>query len=164
MMFCITLLTLAANLQLTANVVDTTYVNNQTKVLGYNLVANLPNQIIETVTSPSLNKGEIYTYNFVKMEKTIYYPMLDQSVVSGIDAPYIKNVFDALLLNMVSSSIQVVKGSNGNISEILIPNQNVEILLSTYSKIKTYNVPSNIVVYQQNAVIEKLLLSNIQIN
>jgi len=163
-MVCISTLLLAANLQLTATVLDTTYLNNQTKILGYNLTANLPNQIIESVTSPNLNKGEVYTYDFKKMKKTTYYPMLDQSVVSNIDAPYIKNVFDAILLGKVSSSIQLVRGSDSNISKIVIPEQNAFILLSGYSKIGSYAVPNSIVIYQENSVIEKIDLSNIKIN
>ncbi len=163
-MFCISTMLLAANLQLTATVLDTTYLNNQTKTLGYNLVANLPNQIIETVTSPNLNKGEVYTYDFTKMKKTTYYPMLDQSVVSSIDAPYIKSVFDAILLGKVSSNIQIVRGSDKNISKILIPEQNAVITLSNYVVVNSYAVPSSIVISQGNSVIERIILSNIKIN
>lgn len=156
-------LLVAGNINFSATAIDSSYLNGQNKTISYQLTSQYPNWMKETVTSPALNRGEVYTYYFAQKKKTIYYPMLDQTVTTTIDVPYLKSIFDALLTGTISSGISVTKNSLDQIITMTISKESVNIQLSGYQYVGNYSLPSQISIYQKGSLIEKIQLNNMDI-
>lgn len=63
-----------------------------------------------TINSPSVNKGEVYTYSGSR--KTIYYPSLKQTVTQNVDSDEANFLNIINMLKSISGKNTVTKGDN----------------------------------------------------
>ena len=64
-----------------AVIIENSHLNKRKKTKEYQVLASLPDKLIKKMISPSINQGEIYLYN--GSNKTIYYPLLEQTISVG---------------------------------------------------------------------------------
>jgi len=145
-----------------ATIIESSTLNNQKKTKKYKVLADLPDKLIKTMISPKINKGETYLYD--KNKKTIYFPLLEQTISQDINEEEnytLKFIKDLGGYNS-TSTFRIVQ-SNGEIKEIIY-NDGIYIKLSNYSKINNINFPQNIKIFDKDIEISQLVLSNIKIN
>ncbi|MCK5780475.1 MAG: hypothetical protein KAH04_05610 [Psychrilyobacter sp.] len=145
-----------------ATIIESSNINNRKKTKEYKVLADLPNKLIKTMISPEINKGETYLYN--ENKKTIYFPLLDQTIYQDVNTEenYTLKFIKDLGAYNEKSDFKVVK-LEGEIKEIIY-NDGVHIKLSNYSKVNGINFPKYITIFDKEIEISKLVLSNIEIN
>ncbi len=129
----------------TVDVVETIKVNKTNKVKKY--VMNYNNGTLKlTITSPNVNKGEIYTIK--GNTKTIYYPSLKQTVTQklGKDEVNILSVFNKLK-GITSTKTQTKNGDQFIFSNnwlTMIKSSRYTANFSDYKKSGDYTYPTNL--------------------
>lgn len=136
----------------TTNVSETVSANRSSKTKGY--VMNYNNGTLRlTITSPNINKGEVYTFSGSK--KTIYYPKLKQTVTQNIleDEANILSVFRKLS-SLTSKKTQTKNGDMFTFSNSVltsIKSRGYTVNFSGYKKSGEYNYPTQITVKDGNS-------------
>lgn len=145
-----------------AIIIENSHLNNRTKTKEYEILADLPDKLIKKMISPSINKGEIYLYN--GSDKTIYYPLLEQTIDQKINAD--ENYTLKFIRDLKSSDedvdFKVVK-SNNQIKKIVY-NDGITIEFESFSKINEINFPTHVRILDRNIEISELIIKDIKIN
>jgi len=141
---------------------ENTNLNNRKKTKEYEVLASLPDKLIKKMISPSINKGEIYLYNGT--HKTIYYPLLEQTIDQKIDEDenYTLKFIRDLKSNDDNVDFKVVKSHN-QIQKIIY-NDGITIKFESFSKINGINFPTHVRILDENIEISELIIKNIEIN
>ena len=141
---------------------ENTNLNNRKKTKQYEVLASLPDKLIKKMISPSINKGEIYLYNGT--HKTIYYPLLEQTIDQKIDEDenYTLKFIRDLKSNDDNVDFKVVKSHN-QIQKIIY-NDGITIKLESFSKINGINFPTHVRILDENIEISELIIKDIEIN
>ncbi len=145
-----------------AVIIENSRLNNRTKTKEYQVLASLPDKLIKKMISPSINKGEIYLYN--GSNKTIYYPLLEQTINQKIneDENYILKFIRDLKSYDGNVDFRVVK-SNNQIQEIIY-NDGIMIKFESFSKINGINFPTHVRILDGNIEVSELIIKDIEIN
>lgn len=145
-----------------AVIIETNHLNKQTKTKEYNILADLPDKLIKKMISPSINKGEIYLYN--GSNKTIYYPLLEQTIDQKInkDENYTLKFIRDLKSNDRNLDFKVVE-INNQVQKIIY-NDGITIKFESFSKINGINFPTHVRILDENIEISELIIKDIEIN
>lgn len=145
-----------------AVIVETSHLNNRTKTKEYEILADLPDKLIKKMISPSINKGEIYLYN--GSDKTIYYPLLEQTIDQKIneDENYTLKFIRDLKSYEGDVDFKIIK-SNNQIQKIIY-NDGITIEFESFSKINEINFPTHVRILDRNIEISELIIKDIKIN
>jgi len=145
-----------------AVIIENSHLNKRKKTKEYQVLASLPDKLIKKMISPSINQGEIYLYN--GSNKTIYYPLLEQTINQEInkDENYtLKFIRDLKSLDE-SVDFKVVK-SNDKIQEIIY-NDGITIKFESFSKKNGINFPTHVRILDDNIEVSELIIKDIEIN
>lgn len=145
-----------------AVIIENSHLNKRKKTKEYQVLASLPDKLIKKMISPSINQGEIYLYN--GSNKTIYYPLLEQTINQEInkDENYtLKFIRDLKSLDE-SVDFKVVK-SNDKIKEIIY-NDGITIKFESFSKKNGINFPTHVRILDDNIEVSELIIKDIEIN
>jgi outer membrane lipoprotein-sorting protein len=145
-----------------AVIIENSHLNKRKKTKEYQVLASLPDKLIKKMISPSINQGEIYLYN--GSNKTIYYPLLEQTINQEInkDENYtLKFIRDLKSLDE-SVNFKVVK-SNDKIKEIIY-NDGITIKFESFSKKNGINFPTHVRILDDNIEVSELIIKDIEIN
>ncbi len=145
-----------------AVIIENSHLNKRKKTKEYQVLASLPDKLIKKMISPSINQGEIYLYN--GSNKTIYYPLLEQTINQKInqDENYtLKFIRDLKSLDE-SVNFKVVK-SNDKIKEIIY-NDGITIKFESFSKKNGINFPTHVRILDDNIEVSELIIKDIEIN
>lgn len=136
------------------NVVESSNINGRKKTKGY--VMNYSNNTIKmTITSPNVNKGEVYIFS--KDKKTIYYPLLKQTVTQKLEKEEanILNIFNKIknitVKKTMSNNGEKITFTNGKLASI--ENGNYTVTFSSYTSSGGYDYPTKIAVKNSNGTI-----------
>jgi len=145
-----------------AIIIENTRLNNRKKTKEYQVLANLPDELIKKMISPSINKGEIYLYN--GSDKTIYYPLLEQTIDQKInkDENYTLKFIRDLQSHDKNTNFKLVKFDN-QIQKIIY-NDGITIKFESFSKINGINFPTHVRILDENIEISELIIKDIEIN
>ena len=145
-----------------AIITETSHLNNRIKVKEYEVLADLPDKLIKKMISPSINKGEVYLYN--GSDKTIYYPLLEQTINQQIneDENYTLKFIRDLKSYDKNKDFQIVKFNN-KIQKIVY-NDGITIKFEAFSKINEINFPTHVRILDGNTEISELIIKDIEIN
>lgn len=145
-----------------AIIIENTHLNKRSKTKKYQVLANLPDKLIKKMISPSINKGEIYLYN--GSNKTIYYPLLEQTIDQKIneDENYTLKFIRDLKSNDENTDFKVIK-SDDQIKKIIY-NDGITIKFESFSKINGINFPTHVRILDENIEISELVIKDIEIN
>ena len=145
-----------------ATIIENSHINNRKKTKEYEISAILPNKLLKKMISPSINNGEIYIYN--GSDKTIYYPLLDQTIYQKIDEDenYTLKFIKDLKSQEENTNFNVIK-SNNQIQKIVY-NDGITIKFESFSKINEINFPTHVKILDRNIEISDLIIENIEIN
>ncbi len=136
----------------TVNVTESLKVNNSTKTKKYIMTYNGGTLRLE-ITSPSVNKGEIYT--FKSGSKTIYYPSLKQTVTQKLleDEANMLSMFNKLA-QLKEKKTQTRNGDTFTFSNsklVSIKTKGYTVNFSSYVTSGSYSYPGKIVVTDGNS-------------
>jgi len=145
-----------------AIIIENSHLNNRTKTKEYEILAELPDNLIKKMISPSINRGEIYLYNGT--DKTIYYPLLEQTIEQTItpDENYTLKFIQDLKSNGENIDFKVIK-SNNQIQKIVY-NDGITIKFESFSKINEINFPTHVRILDGNIEVSELIIRDIKIN
>ena len=145
-----------------ATITEKSHLNNRTKTKQYQVLANLPDKLIKTMISPSINKGEAYLY--IGNNKTIYYPLLGQTINQKIneDENYTLKFIRDLQSQGDNIGFKVIK-SNNQIKQIIY-DDGIIINFEAFSKINGINFPIHVKILDGTVEISELLIKDIEIN
>ena len=131
----------------TVNVTEDATINGRKRSKSYVMAYNSGTMKL-TITAPSINKGEIYTFSGSK--KTIYYPKLKQTVTQKVEKSEasILSVFNKLT-GITSKKTQTKNGDTFTFSNsklISIRSKGYTVNFSNYSTSNGYSYPKTITV------------------
>ena len=136
------------------NVVENSSINGRKKSKEYSM--NYSNNTIKmTITSPNVNKGEIYTFS--KDKKTIYYPLLKQTVTQKLEKEEVNilNIFNKIknitVKKTMSSNGEKITFTNGKLTSI--ENGSYTVTFASYTNSAGYDYPTKITVKSSNGTI-----------
>jgi len=141
---------------------ESSHLNNRTKIKVYEVLASLPDKLKKKIISPSINKGEIYLY--IGSDKTIYYPLLEQTIDQKIneDENYILKFIRDLKSNDENINFRVIK-SDDQIKKIIY-NDGITIIFESFTKINGINFPTHVRILDENIEVSELMIRDIEIN
>jgi len=145
-----------------AIIIENSHLNNRIKTKKYEILADLPDKLIKKMISPSINKGEIYLYN--GSDKTIYYPLLEQTINQKVneDENYTLKFIQDLKSHDENINFKIVKFNN-QIQKIIY-NDGITIKFESFSKINEINFPTHVKILDGNIEISELIIKDIKIN
>ncbi|MEI6857526.1 hypothetical protein [Psychrilyobacter sp.] len=145
-----------------AIIIENTRLNKRTKTKEYQVLADLPDKLIKKMISPAINKGEIYLYN--GSDKTIYYPLLEQTIDQkiNIDENFTLKFIRDLKSHDENVNFRVIK-SNNQIQKIIY-NDGITIKFESFSKINGINFPTHVRILDENIEVSELIIKDIEIN
>lgn len=145
-----------------AIITENSHLNNRKKTKEYEILADLPDKLIKKMISPSINKGEIYLYNGA--DKTIYYPLLEQTINQKIneDENYTLKFIRDLQSYDKNADFKVIKSDN-KIKKIVY-NDGITIEFESFSKINEINFPTHVRILDRNIEVSELIIKDIKIN
>ena len=131
----------------TVNVTEDATINGKKRSKSYVMSYNSGTMKL-TITAPSVNKGEVYTFSGSK--KTIYYPSLKQTVTQKVEKSEanILSVFNKLR-GITSKKTQTRNGDTFTFSNsklISIRSKGYTVNFSNYSTSNGYSYPKTITV------------------
>lgn len=143
---------------------ENTTINNKKVRIQYSLDGLLPNKLKKVVTSPELNKGEIYLYS--DGSKITFYPLLNQSIKEKKDPTanrLLKFVKDLQLAEKnKKSDVKIIFKENK--VEQLIYKDGITIAFSKYKKIDNIDFPFFVEIFDKEALVSTLDFLEVKIN
>ncbi len=145
-----------------ATITESSDLNNQKKAKEYHILALLPNQLKKEMISPAINKGEIYLYK--GGNKTIYYPLLEQTIEQKIDENenYTLKFIRDLSSHTDNQNFKLVK-SNDQVKEIIYKD-GITIKFESFAMINGIKFPTHVKVFDNSMEISDLIIKDIEIN
>jgi outer membrane lipoprotein-sorting protein len=145
-----------------ATIVESSNLNNKKRSKEYTVLALLPDQLKKEIISPAMNKGEVYLYDGTN--KTIYYPLLEQTIEQKIDADenYTLKFIRDLRSETTNADFELVK-SNNQVKEIRY-NDGIIIKFESFTTIEGIEFPTHVKVFDKTIEISDLVIKDISIN
>ena len=147
------------------DVVEKTNIKSKKREISYKIDFILPNKIKKEVTTPELNKGEIYIYDYSKNKKVVYLPMFNEVKETQI-------VDDENRIIKAINKIIEEEKKNKNFSQkyyakkpqSLNIDEQVSINILSYLEIDGYIFPETVEIKDGGTKVGDIKISNLKIN
>lgn len=148
---------------LSSNVKETLFINNEKKIREYDLKYIYPDYMRKEIVFPNVNKGEIHLYNSGK--KQVYIPLFDEVIdeEGTVEDSSIITIIDSLKNMEKNDKNFFKKYRNREIKKIKYQEKYL-IEFKEFKDIDNFLLPTNINVYENNQKIVNLELRENKIN
>lgn len=146
-------------------VIEKTNINNQKREVAYSVDFKLPSKIRKEVTSPELNKGEIYIYDYSKDKKIVYLPIFNETKESKIldDENRIVKALNKVI-EEEKNNINFSKKYKSKQPQSLKIDEQVTIDIEKYIETAGYVFPEVIVVKDGETKVGEIKITKVKVN
>ncbi|EFD80995.1 MULTISPECIES: LolA family protein [Fusobacterium] len=147
------------------DVVEKTNIKSKKREISYKIDFILPNKIKKEVTTPELNKGEIYIYDYSKNKKVVYLPMFNEVKETQIvdDENRIIKAINKIIEEEKKNK-EFSKNYNAKKSQSLDIDEQVTVDILSYTEVEGYILPEVVDIKDSGTKVGNIKISNLQIN
>ena len=147
------------------DVVEKTNIKSKKREISYKIDFILPNKIKKEVTTPELNKGEIYIYDYSKNKKVVYLPMFNEVKETQIvdDENRIIKAINKIIEEEKENK-EFSKNYNAKKPQSLNIDEQVTVDILSYIEVEGYILPEIVDIKDSGTKVGNIKISNLQIN
>ena len=147
------------------DVVEKTNIKSKKREISYKIDFILPNKIKKEVTTPELNKGEIYIYDYSKNKKVVYLPMFNEVKETQIvdDENRIIKAINKIIEEEKKNK-EFSKNYNAKKPQSLNIDEQVTVDILSYTEVEGYILPEVVDIKDSGTKVGNIKISNLQIN
>ena len=147
------------------DVVEKTNIKSKKREISYKIDFILPNKIKKEVTTPELNKGEIYIYDYSKNKKVVYLPMFNEVKETQIvdDENRIIKAINKIIEEEKKNK-EFSKNYNAKKPQSLNIDEQVTVDILSYIEVEGYILPEVVDIKDSGTKVGNIKISNLQIN
>ena len=147
------------------DVVEKTNIKSKKREISYKIDFILPNKIKKEVTTPELNKGEIYIYDYSKNKKVVYLPMFNEVKETQIvdDENRIIKAINKIIEEEKKNK-EFSKNYNAKKPQSLNIDDQVIVDILSYVEVEGYILPEVVDIKDSGTKVGNIKISNLQIN